>query len=89
MLQVKLRNHLARFAVTLLLLGVVASVAYPGQPVIWETNSRAECRQSVSQTLRLFRETAAALGPKAIYTHYRLFNKAAFSPDAAVVSAKS
>src|SRR6266576_6051748 len=42
MLQVKLRNHLAGFAVTLLLIGVVASAAYSGQPVIWETNSRAE-----------------------------------------------
>ena len=42
MLQVKLRNHLAGFAVTLLLIGLVASAAYSGQPVIWETNTRAE-----------------------------------------------
>src|SRR6267143_5520373 len=42
MLQVKLRNHLAGFAVTLLLIGATASATYSGQPVIWETNSRAE-----------------------------------------------
>ena len=42
MLQAKLRNHLAGFAATLLLIGAVASATYSGQPVIWETNSRAE-----------------------------------------------
>ena len=42
MLQAKIRNHLAGFVVTLLLIGVIASAGYCGQPVIWETSSRAE-----------------------------------------------
>ncbi len=42
MLQAKLRNHLAGFVVTVLLIGAAASASYSGQPVIWETNSRAE-----------------------------------------------
>jgi hypothetical protein len=42
MLQVKLRNHLAGFAVMLLLIGAGAPATYSGQPVIWQTNSRAE-----------------------------------------------
>jgi hypothetical protein len=42
MLQAKLRNHMAAFAVTLLLIGAASSAGYSGQPVIWETSSRAE-----------------------------------------------
>src|SRR5687767_4295232 len=42
MLQAKLRNHRAAFLVALLLISVAASAAYSGQPVIWETSSRAE-----------------------------------------------
>jgi len=42
MFQAKLRNHLVGLAVTLLLIGASASATYSGQPVIWETNSRAE-----------------------------------------------
>ena len=42
MLQAKLRNHVAAFAVTLLFIGAASSASYSGQPVIWETSSRAE-----------------------------------------------
>lgn len=42
MLQAKLRNHIAAFAVSLLFIGATSSVSYAGQPVIWETSSRAE-----------------------------------------------
>lgn len=42
MLQAKSRNYLASFVVTLLLIGAAASASYSGQPVIWETRSRAE-----------------------------------------------
>lgn len=42
MLQVKLRNHLAGLAVSLLLIGAAASATYSGQPVIWETGGRAD-----------------------------------------------
>jgi hypothetical protein len=42
MLQAKLTNHLAALAVALIFIGAVSSAGYSGQPVIWETNSRAE-----------------------------------------------
>ncbi|HYJ86753.1 MAG TPA: hypothetical protein VEW46_11900 [Pyrinomonadaceae bacterium] len=42
MIQAKLRNHLAGFAVCLLLIGLAASATYSGQPMIWETSGRAE-----------------------------------------------
>jgi hypothetical protein len=42
MFQAKLRNHLAGFAVCLLLIGIAASATYSGQPMIWETSGRAE-----------------------------------------------
>jgi hypothetical protein len=42
MFQAKLRNHLAGFAVTLLMIGVAASATYSGQPIIWETSGRTE-----------------------------------------------
>src|SRR6267378_1079863 len=59
MFQAKLRNHLAGLAVTLLLIGASPSATYSGQPVIWETNSRAELLKgdargvSISDTGRL------------------------------------
>lgn len=42
MFQVKLRNRLTGFAASLFLIGALASAAYPGQPIIWETSGRAE-----------------------------------------------
>jgi hypothetical protein len=42
MLPAKLRNHMAAFAVTLLFIGAASSAGYSGQPLIWETSSRAE-----------------------------------------------
>lgn len=42
MSQAKLRNHLAGFIVSLLLLGVAASAYYSGQPMIWESSGRSE-----------------------------------------------
>jgi hypothetical protein len=57
--QVKLRNNLAVLLAAFLLIGVVASVAYSGQPVIWATNGRADLLKgdsrgvSISDTGRL------------------------------------
>ena len=42
MFEAKLRNHLAGFAVCLLLMGIASSATYSGQPMIWETSGRAE-----------------------------------------------
>ncbi|HKO97477.1 MAG TPA: hypothetical protein VJU86_10815 [Pyrinomonadaceae bacterium] len=42
MFQAKLRHHLAGFVVSLLLIGVTASAAYSGQPMIWEISGRGE-----------------------------------------------
>src|SRR6185436_15931686 len=42
MLQANLRNHLATVLITLFLIGACASPGYSGQPIIWETSSRAE-----------------------------------------------
>ncbi len=42
MFQTKLRNHLAGFAVSILLVGITAPAAYSGQPIIWETSGRTE-----------------------------------------------
>ena len=42
MFQAKLRNHLAGFAISVLLISVGSSATYSGQPIIWETSGRAE-----------------------------------------------
>src|SRR5688500_14371796 len=42
MFQAKLRNHLAGFLVSTMLIGAAASASFSGQPMIWETTGRTE-----------------------------------------------
>ena len=57
--QAKLKSYLTAILVTLVLIGVTASAAYSGQPVIWETSGRGELLKgdargvSISDTGRL------------------------------------
>src|SRR5882762_12009636 len=64
MLQAKLRNHLAGFVVTVLLIGAAASASYSGQPVIWETSSRAELLKGDARGVSISDTGVLKLAPK-------------------------
>ena len=66
MLQVKLRNHLTAFVVTLLFIGVAVSAAYSGQPVIWETSSRAELLKGDARGVSISDTGVLTLAPNLI-----------------------
>src|SRR5687767_5249030 len=64
MVQAKLRTHLAGFAIMLFLVGAAASATYSGQPVIWETSSRAELLKGDARGVSISDTGMLMLGPQ-------------------------
>ncbi len=63
MFQLKLRNHLTAFAISIAFVVGAASATYSGQPVIWETSGRAELLKGDSRGISISDTGVLMLAP--------------------------